>query len=58
MQDKDKIIEGLLRSKAQTIADRNERFAIIEQELGDLKQVVSDRITQLSKRINEVIREM
>lgn len=55
MQDNEITRAALLKSKAKLIADRNERFAIIEEELEFLKEDVSDKLTYLSKKINDVL---
>lgn len=51
MQDKDKIIEGLIKSKIEIIADRNERFAMIQEELKEFRKELANKIEDISKKI-------
>jgi len=42
---------SLLQSKAKIIADRNERFAVIEEEVTSLKEEVSLKLKLFSTKI-------
>jgi len=57
MEDHEVSKESLLLSKAKIIAERNERFAIIREELEFLKDDLSSRLTQLSYKINNALSE-
>lgn len=50
MKDKDKIIEGLIKSKIEIIADRNERFAMIQEELQVLKDELNNKIGSVTSK--------
>jgi len=54
MDEKDQIIAGLLRSKLKLIADRNELFSVIEDELFDLRKQLNSRIDQVLLKMNEL----
>jgi len=53
MSDKDKIIEGLIKSKVEIIADRNERFAVIQTELQLLSEDLKEQLGTIANRINQ-----
>lgn len=53
MSDKLKIIEGLLRSKIEMVAKRNERFAAIQKEMDELKHRINLKMNQLLKKVAE-----
>ena len=54
MKDKDQIIKDLLRSKAELMANRNERFAIIQEELEDLHHRIDAQFDAFLGRISEL----
>jgi hypothetical protein len=56
MNDKDKIIEGILKSKIEIIADRNLRFAMIQDELQELKGSLTRKLEEVRIEILEFIR--
>jgi len=51
MSDKDKIIEDLLVSKIKIVADRNQRFAAIGEELEELQETVNEEFIKLNEKI-------
>ena len=55
MKDQKITRASLLQSKAKMMADRNERFAVIEMEIAFLKEDVSKRLTDISEKINNVL---
>ena len=42
---------SILKSKARMMADRNERFAIIKEEMDTLKEHIQEDIKDLASRI-------
>ncbi len=46
---------SLLQSKAKMMADRNERFAVVKDEVKELKEKILDNIEELSNKIKNVI---
>lgn len=57
MNDKDKIIESLLKSKIEIIADRNERFAMIQDDLQYLRSILLNKIDVLGYKISTLNKE-
>lgn len=55
MSEKLKIIEGLLRSKIEMVAKRNEGFAAIQKEMDDLRQLISLKVNQFMNKVSEGI---
>ena len=45
---------SLLQSKAKMMADRNERFAVIKEEVGEMKVEIIDNLNQLTDKIRKV----
>lgn len=56
MEGKDKIIKDLLVYKTKTMADQNERSAIIEEEMTQLREEISGKIAKLSDKIKNILR--
>ena len=51
MENKDQIIKNLLRSKVELKANRNERFANIQDELEDLRHRIQDHLGGILKKV-------
>ncbi len=48
---------SILKSKARMIADRNEQFAIIQEEVDALKEYIKDDIKSLVNKISTELDE-
>ena len=55
MEDSKKIQEQLLISKIKIVADRNERFATIQNELSTLSTEIKMKISETQESIRENI---
>lgn len=55
MKDQKITKASLLQSKAKMMADRNERFALFENEVQDVKEEILDNLTQISDRISKFL---
>lgn len=53
MKEKYEFSEGLLKSKIEIIANRNERFAMIQDEFEELKAVLTDQLENLNNKISK-----
>lgn len=45
---------SLLQSKAKIMADRNERFAVIKQEIDKMKEELIDNLNEITDKISKV----
>lgn len=54
MEDSKKIQEQLLISKIKIVADRNERFALIKNELSSLDIKIKLKISEFQKSIRNI----
>ena len=57
MEEFKRALESLLESKAKLMADRNERFAVINQEMASLKVKVSSEVNELKDKIRSAIQD-
>lgn len=46
---------SILKSKAKMMADRNQRFAVIEEEVEDLREELTNNLTKLSAKIRKAL---